>query len=120
MSSIDITNLVEAMRASFVLAAKAEIMALALAIPGVGPATAWIINHFFSPLLNWVLTKVSQLALMQAFFLNTAVRKAGQAGDYVAALNAKKALPPTVTEDEYEKYELAEISAFNEFVGVTK
>lgn len=117
--TIDITNIVSAMKDTFVLSGKDYILALALAVPGIGPVAAWFIKVFLGPFISWALRKLSDWAVMQAFFMNTAIRKASQAIDYETAVNAKNNLPPTATDAEYERAERAEILAFNNFVRVT-
>lgn len=117
--TIDITEVVEQMRSTFVLAAKAYIMGLLLAIPGVGPFAVWFIKVFGGAFINWLLNTLSNWGVMQAFFLNTAMRKASQAIGYTDKVKAKNNLPPTATDEEYEKAELEEIQAFNNLVLVT-
>lgn len=116
---IDITDLVEKARSTFVIAAKEFIMAQALAIPGLGAFVYWLIRNFLGPILDWALTSLSNWDVMQAFFMNTALRKASEAGDYVKTVNLKDSLPDTATDEEYERAEQNEISAFNAFVRVT-
>ncbi len=118
-NEIDVTDLVEMTRSTFVIMAKSYLMGLALAIPGIGPFLAWLIKTFAGYILDWVLGKLSTWVVMQAFFLNTAIRKASEAQDYVDMVNKKNSLPENVSDEEYEKAELAEIRAFTVFVSVT-
>jgi len=119
MSSIDITDLVENLRQTFVTAAQTYIMGLILAVPGFGPVAAWFTKVFLGPFLTWVLNKISTWSVMQAFFLNTSLRKSGQAGDYLNAKFYKENLPVDATNEVYAEAEQKEIAAFNEFVCVT-
>lgn len=70
-------------------------------------------------MIRWVAETISASAMMQGFFINTAIRKSSQASDYVLAVHARVNLPPTATDAEYERAERAEILAFNNFVRVT-
>lgn len=117
--TIDITNLVSTMQSSFVLAAEKFIMASALAVPGIGPVAVWCLNAFGSTVINWVLNKLSTWTIMEAFFVNTAVRKASQAADYQNAVNVKNNLPDTVSDADYAKAEQDEIDHFTNFVKFT-
>lgn len=117
--TIDITNAVAAAQSSFVTAAETYLTGLILAVPGLGWLAYPIISALFGSALKWVLNKLSEWAVMQAFFLNTTMRKASQAQDLIDALNAKNNLPPTATDDEYAKAEQAQILAFNNFVVFT-
>jgi len=116
--TIDLTEVVEKMKSTFVVAGKSYLVNAALAIPGVGPVAAWFIKVLFGPAIEWVLEKLTNWTAMQAFFLNTAIRKGAQASDYVLAVAAKEALPPTATDDEYERAEQNEILAFDRFVSI--
>lgn len=117
MASIDITDLVEKMRDTFVKAETEVIYAMATAnLPWLGLP---IIGLVFKKVIEWMLTIATRGAVMQAFFANTAIRKSSQAQDYIDAIAAKASVSPTATDEEYKKYEQAEIAAFNEFVRVT-
>lgn len=117
--TIDITNLVETMKATFVTAGKDYLMGLVLAIPGIGSIASWFIKVLFGDAITWLLNQLTGWAVLEAFFINTAIRKASQAGDYVAAVAAKNNLPPTASDDDYEKMERAEMVAFSDFVRIT-
>lgn len=119
LGTIDITNLVEFIRTTFVSLAKKYIMGLALAIPGVGPFVLWLMNVFLGPLLQWILDKLTTWEVTQAFFINTAIRKASQAADYVDTVNYKNSLPPTVSDEDYAHAEAAEMHSFYNFVVLT-
>lgn len=117
--TIDITNLVEAMKNTWVKWATTSITTAAAATP----YTFWIkwpvIGTLFSLLVQLGVTFLANTAEMAAFFLNTAIRKEGQAQDYIDALNVKNSLPPTASDEEYENAEQAEMAAFRNFVMVT-
>ena len=116
--TIDLTDLVVKMKSSFIRAA----IMLVLAQIAANPALSWLnlpfIRSIVERALEWVLKVLVDSTLMQAFFLNTAIRKAGQAVDYINAINAKNALPESVSEEDYEKAERFEIDMFNNFVRV--
>lgn len=118
-TDIDITDLVEKARSTFVTWGVNAIFAEII----IQPYCSWLALPVFSfitkQILTFVLNFLSNTVVMQAFFTNTAIRKASQAQDYVDAVNAKDSLPPDVSDADYEKAELAEISSFNAFVAVT-
>lgn len=111
--TIDITDAVEKMRSTFVLAANEFLFSWIAAIPGFG----WILYPVIKPLTQTVLKKIlealSNWVVMQAFFFNTALRKSSQAADFVRAVVARENLPEDVSDEEFEKAQLAEIEAFN-------
>lgn len=113
---IDITNLAESMRETFVTWATGFVIAQAVATPGFQWLAFPVIDIFFKAVVTWILNVLTLSAVMGSFFLNTSLRKSSQAQDYLAALTAKNNLPPTASDDEYEKAEQAEIAAFNSFV----
>ena len=112
--TIDITNTVESIKTTFVTAATAYIYGLEVAaVPEVGLP---IISQLDQAAVKGILNALTGWALLEAFFLNTAIRKASQAQDYVEAITAKNALPPTASQEVYAKAEAAEIAAFRNFV----
>jgi len=114
---MDITELIESMRStSVILSVNFVYSASVTALPWLGFP---LISPMYRWLLNWILTQASKSIEMEAFFLNTIIRKNSQAGDYIDAIRAKNSLPPSTTPEEYKKYEQAEIDAFNSFVRVT-
>lgn len=117
--TIDITDLVEKLRRTFVKAAKAYLMGLALAIPGLGWLATFAIKVFLGGAIDWVLNVLSKWEVMQLFFLNTAIRKASQSVDYVSAVAGVGSLPSNVSDEVYANAEQAEINAFYNFVRVT-
>lgn len=115
--TIDITDLVEKMRSTFVsIEAEAIYLYAASQLPFLRLP---IISTLARKAIEAVLTSASERVVMQAFFMNTAIRKASQARDYIDAIVAKESLPPEVSDEEYEKYEQREMAAFNSFVRVT-
>lgn len=117
--TIDLTDIAEKMKATFVIAGKEFLLAQALAIPGLGPFAAWAIRNLAASAIEWVLVKLSNWTYMQAFFINTAIRKASQARDYVAAVDAKDALPADATDEEFENAERLELESFDRLVRVS-
>lgn len=117
--TIDITSTVEAMRQSWVSWAVAFIFAEEVAIPGMEWVALPIVADIDKEVLKLILDALSKAAVMEAFFINTAIRKASQAADYVAAIDAKKKLPVNATEEEYKNAEKAEMLAFRNFVMVS-
>lgn len=113
---IDITDLVETMRSTFVTWSVNSIYASAIAYPGLQWLALPIVNYLFRGLLKIVVDLVSKQAALQLFFMNTAMRKASQATDYVKAVRARQAAKP----EDYERAELYEIAAFNAFVRLDR
>lgn len=112
-SSIDVTELVEELRSSFVSWATAHIFYILAS----SPSTAWLALPVIAPivrgLIEWIFNRISKTVEMEIFFLNTAMRKAEQATDYLAARRAKELAGG---EDEYAELERKEITAFVNFV----
>lgn len=115
--TIDITDLVETMRESFVKWGEEYAANAAIAAPGFGWLALPVVNLLFRGLLRWVLNIITESIIMETFFLNTAVRKAEQATDYVNAVTKRKLIK--YGDSEYEQAERNEISAFNNFVRLT-
>lgn len=118
-TTIDVTDVVEKLRTSFVTWATAYVYGLEIAVPGLEWVALPIISDLDRAAIEALLNLLSSSVIMEAFFLNTALRKAGQAQDYLAALAAKSALPATATREEFENAEKAEMAAFRSFVMVT-
>lgn len=114
--TIDITGVVTNLQSTFVTWAVAYIYGLEIAVPGLTWVALPIVSQLDQAALKAILNMLSQSVLMEAFFLNTAIRKASQAQDYVDAVTAKTSLPPTASQDEYAKAEAAECAAFRNFV----
>jgi hypothetical protein len=115
--TVDITDLVDTMRESFVKWGEEYAVNAAILSPGFGWLALPVVNLFFRGIVKWVLNIVAKSLIMEAFFLNTSVRKASQASDYVNAVNKRKLIK--YGDASYEKAEQDEIKAFNNFVRVT-
>ncbi len=119
--TIDITDLVEQTRSAFVDWGVAFLMAEeVVAIPALAP---WLAVPFIAEvdreLLKLVLEALSHGLVMQAFFLNTAIRKAAQAVDFAEACEALNNLPPGTSDADYLAAEKARMVAFAGFVSIT-
>ncbi len=114
--TIDITNLVEQMRQSFVSWAVLYLFGLEASIPGMEWVALPVLSTIDKEILQVILDALSKSGIMMAFFLNTAVKKASQAKDFTDAANALDGLPPTATDEEYENAERNKILAFRNFV----
>lgn len=88
-------------------------------MPGLEWVALPVISELDKTAIQAILDLISKSVIMEAFFINTTIRKASQAQDYVSAVDAKNSLPPTATKDEYEAAEKAEMSAFRNFVLIT-
>lgn len=117
--TIDITNLVSSIQSTFVTIATNLVMTAVIAVPGLQWLNLPIIRSIVKASIGWIIGVLANDAMLGAFFLNTAVKSASQAQDYVNAVNAKNNLPQTANKEEYAKAEQAEISAFNSFVRLT-
>lgn len=119
--TVDITDLVAKMKSTWISWATKTICTASKALPG-----GW--GVFFSfPLVarltdfvvGKAVTVLANAMEMGGFFMNTAIRKASQAKDFVEAVDAKDALPTTASEDEYEAAEKRQMLAFRNFVMVS-
>lgn len=116
---IDLTDLVEKTRSAFVDWAVAFIFAEEIAIPGMEWVALPVISDIDKAIIRAVVDALSKAVVMQAFFLNTAIRKAAQAQDFVDAANALENLAKDVSSDAYKAAENARALAFRSFVMVT-
>lgn len=119
MDSIDITNLVGSLQETFVTWAVDYVFAEMIVVPGLQWLALPIISTVVRVIIKWIANTMSSSLILQAFFLNTSIRKASQAADYIDAVNLKQNLSPGVSDEEYEKAERAEIAAFNNFVRLS-
>jgi hypothetical protein len=117
--TIDITNLVEQLRQAFVRWGTQFIINAAAAVPYLSWLGLPVIRQLFQFIVNKLLDVLSKAMEMQGFFMNTAIRKASQAKDFVDAVAAKEALPPTASNEEYENAEKRQMVAFRNFVMFT-
>lgn len=115
----DITDLVDKMTSTFESWADTFLFELIASEPGM----AWLRLPLISTIAKFIIDKaVSAIVgsgMFAVFVLNTALRKSGQANDYISAINAKNSLPPTATDAEYRRYEQAEMDAFYNFVRIS-
>jgi len=116
--TIDITDTVTKLQSTFVTWAVAYIYGLEIAVPELSWVATPGISQIDQELLKSAITALSNSAIMAAFFLNTVVRKASQAQDYVNVVNTKLNLPPTTSQEDYAKAEAAECAAFRDFVAL--
>jgi hypothetical protein len=117
--TVDITSLVANMQQTFVKAAVAVAYAAIIAVPGLSWLALPILSPILKEALSFVIGLLAKDAMLEAFFMNTAIRNASNAADYVNAVNAKNNLPPTATKQEILEAEQLEISTFNSFVIIT-
>ncbi len=117
-TEIDVTDIVEKARSTFVEWAVLYIFGLEVAIPGMEWVALPIVSTIDKEIIRLILTELSKSAVMGAFFLNTAIRKASEAADYVSAVDAKNSLPDDVSDEDYEKAERDEMAAFVLFATV--
>lgn len=78
-----------------------------------------VISDVDKEVLKLILDALSKSAVMGGFFVNTAIRKASQAADFVDAINAKDALPAGASADQVAAAEQNQMVAFRNFVMVT-
>lgn len=117
--TIDITNLVDGIKGVWVRWAVSLITNVPKTIPWLAWLSLPIISQLFEFFVSKMVTLIANALEMEGFFLNTAIRKASQASDFVDAINAKNALPKTASTQEYENAEKTEMAAFRNFVRVT-
>lgn len=117
--TIDITNVVEKLRSSWVSYMVLFIYGQEIAIPGMEWVALPVISDIDKEVLKIILDIVSKEAVMMGFFVNTAIRKASQAEDFVAAVNAKDALPDSASPEDFSTAEKNQMVAFRNFVMVT-
>jgi hypothetical protein len=117
--TIDLTETVKLMKETFVKTSVDFIFQAASSTA----YTFWlkwpVISTIFKTIVELVVSTLANMLEMEAFFINTAIRKASQAADYVNAVSELKALPETATFEEYENAEKKEMAAFRNFVRVT-
>lgn len=118
-STIDITDLSETLRASWVDWAVNTLFDAAIGYPYLSWLAFPVVAPLFKALLHWGASTVSKEIIQVSFFLNTAIRKASQAADYVDLVSKKNNLPQTASMAEYEECEKAEMAAFARVVRVT-
>lgn len=117
---VDITDLVERLRQSFVSWGTKFVIISAASVPWLAFLSLPVIRELFEFILTQIIDALSKGLEMEAFFFNTAIRKASQARDFIEAVEAKNALPPTASKEEYESAEKRQMAAFRNFVIVTQ
>jgi hypothetical protein len=116
-TSIDITDLVEKARSTFVTYGVAVIFAAELTQPDLASVLAIpFLATIDKDALTYILNKLSKDIVMLAFFENTVIKKASQAQDYIAAKNAIDSLPEDTSDEVYAQHEQNEIDTFRNFV----
>lgn len=113
---IDITNLVGSMKKTWIRWATDLVVEAASSVPVLAWLKLPVLKQLFAFMVEKIVTLIADGLEMQAFFLNTAFRKASQAKDYVDAVSALAALPNTASNEEYENAEKKEMQAFRNFV----
>lgn len=116
--TIDITNLVDQMKSVWIRWATLTVVTAAKAVPALSWLSFPVVAQLFEFAVKLAVTAIANGIEMQAFFINTAVRKASQAKDFVDSINTRNALPPTATDKEYQDAEKAQMAAFRNFVMV--
>lgn len=118
LPTIDITDLAEKIRQTTVDFEVGLAMGYLIAPPPAGLGFTFLVA--FPPAKAVVEFVVRQLceflskgAYRMAFNFNTAVRKASEAHDYVAAVNRKESLPEGCSDEEYAAAEAEEIAEFH-------
>lgn len=119
-TEIDITDTIESLRSSFVSWGTVAISTAVFAIPPFEFLDLPIIRDLFLAALKGVLTVLSKEALMEAFFLNTILKKENEAQVYSDVVKAKNNLPGTATRDEVKNAEEKEMDAFRNLVLLTR
>lgn len=117
--TIDITNLVGSLQDSFIKWATDFVYVEMLTVPALSWLGWSVIGIFSKFIIELVIRVLAGALVMRGFFLNTAIRKASQAQDYVDAVKLINGLPPTATDKEYENAEKAEMAAFRNFVLIS-
>jgi hypothetical protein len=119
MADVDITDLVDALKSAFIDWAVGFVFGLTIAQPLFSWLALPVINSIYRLILKGIIGWLANSAEMAGFFLNTALKKSGQAKDFVDAVNLLKNLPKNVSDAEYAKAEQNQIDAFNALVRIT-
>lgn len=114
--TVDITDVVESSKTTFVVWAVDYVFANMVTVPGLQWLALPLVRALARATVQSLVELLANSAVMEAFFINTAIRKASQAQDYVDAVKFKKSLPDTASGADYENAERAEINAFSNFV----
>lgn len=117
--TVDISDVVSKLQSTFVTWATAYVFGVEIAIPGLEWVALPIISTIDKDLLKEVFILVANAPVMQAFFLNTAIKKASEAQDYIFAIEAKNNLSSSATKEEILNAEKLEMATFRNFVLLT-
>lgn len=117
-TTIDVTDLVKKLQNTWVTWATVTVITAAKAVPWLSWTSLPVISVIFEMIVKQILTVVAGALEMQGFFINTAIRKASEAHDYVFAVALKDSLLPTATNEEYERAEQKEMLTFRNLVLV--
>ena len=117
--TVDITEAAKALQSAWITFSTSYVTSAAITVPWLAWLALPVINPLFHFMINRIITSLSKAVEMQGFFLNTALRKASQASDFVAAVNAVQSAPIDMDMVNYEKLEQAQMSAFSNFVKFT-
>jgi len=115
---IDITDLVEKSRTTFVDWAVAYMYGEEIVIPGLAWVALPVISDIDKEVLRLIVDELSKSVVMLGFFANTAIRKADQSQNFLEAEEALRNLPAGITSEGVRKLEAAKIAAFAAFVSV--
>lgn len=118
MAQIDVTNLIAALQSTFITWGVNYLFATELATPGMEFTGLPIVSSLDRAMLKYILTKLSNEAVMLAFFTNTAIKKATESQDYLDAVNYKNSLPENASDEEYLNAEISEVNAFVQFTSL--
>lgn len=116
---VDITETVEELRQAWVTWSIRYINGLEAATPELMWLNGSLTNSVEEAILKVILDAISKAVEMQAFFLNTAIRKASQAKDFTKVVREIREKQENMTEEEFEKAEQRKMDAFRNFVSVT-
>jgi hypothetical protein len=115
--TVDITKLVLGIQKAWVTYGTKIAVEAAKNIPYLGPfLRAPVISHFLEYIIGYVMKALAETGEQQAFFLNTAIRKAGQADEFIEATSILDRLPKTASKEEYKNAETKRLVAFRNFV----
>lgn len=113
---VDVSELAASLKGSFELWAARYLLSHVIVVPGL----AWLgwagVSALALAALTGLVSFLTDSAILDAFFLNTAYQKAGEARAYLAAVATTAAVSSEATNEEYAVAEEAEILAFSKFV----
>ncbi len=110
--TVDITEIVDSSKTTFIVWAVDYVFANMVTVPGLQWLALPGVRSLAKYTIESLVSLLADSVVMQAFFLNTAIRKASQAREYVEAVKIKK----SANEVDYAQAEQNEIRAFTDFV----